>query len=177
MNKSRSYPIKKMTLTAVFMAMNIILSMEILSIPVPGGHLYFNDTVICLASLLLDPLGAFAVGGLGSFLGDALFYPEPMFVSLVTHGLQAVVISIVSHRLFGEKHRPAAAIIAVLIGAVIMVSGYTVGRIFFYGSKSVAVAIVKLPFEILQAALGVVAAPILAYPCGIKRQYDKLMRE
>jgi len=81
----------KITITALFMAMNIVLSS--FSIPVPGGHLYLNDIVICLASILLNPLEAFIVGGIGAFLGDLLFYPAPMFVSLVTHGLQAIVIS------------------------------------------------------------------------------------
>lgn len=174
MENRKKYSAKWMALTAVLMAMNIVLSMEILSVPVPGGHLYFNDSVICLASLLLDPLGAFAVGGLGSFLGDAIFYPEPMFVSLVTHGLQAVVISLISHKVFKDKSL-LGAIVAVLAGAVIMVSGYTIGRIFFYGAKSYAVAMVKLPFEILQAALGVVLGPILAYPLGLRKQFNKLL--
>ncbi|MDY5015726.1 MAG: ECF transporter S component, partial [Eubacteriales bacterium] len=105
-------------ITALFMALNIAMSS--FSIPVPGGHLYMNDIVICTAAILLDPLAAFMVGGVGAFLGDLFFYrfhaprvllglgvgaflgdlffyPTPMFVSLVTHGLQAVVISIFSH--------------------------------------------------------------------------------
>lgn len=175
MEKNNARSAKWMALTAMLMAMNIVLSMEVLSIPVPGGHLYFNDSVICLAALLLDPFGAFAVGGLGSFLGDALFYPEPMFVSLVTHGLQAVVISLISHRLF-KNGGILGAFVAVIVGAVIMVSGYTVGRIFFYGARSVSMAMVKLPFEILQAGLGVVIGPVLAYPCGLKKRFDKLLR-
>jgi len=71
------------------MAMNIALSS--FGVPVPGGHLYLCDVVICLAAILLNPFEAFVVGGVGSFLGDLLFYPAPMFVSLVTHGLQAAV--------------------------------------------------------------------------------------
>ena len=78
--------------TAMFMALNVALSS--FGVPVPGGHLYMNDIVICLASIILDPLAAFLVGGVGAFLGDLFFYPAPMFVSLVTHGLQAVVISL-----------------------------------------------------------------------------------
>ena len=89
---------KKMLLnlcvTALFMAINIVLSSSIFSVPVPGGHLYMNDVIICLASIILGPFSAFMVGGVGAFLGDLLFYPTPMFVSLVTHGLQAVVISV-----------------------------------------------------------------------------------
>ena len=84
---TREY-VRNLTVTALFMAMNVLLSMSIFSIPVPGGHLYFNDAIINTAAILLNPWAAFAVGGVGSFLGDMLFYPAPMFVSLITHGLQ-----------------------------------------------------------------------------------------
>ena len=85
-------PVKWLTVTAMLMALNIAMSS--FSIPVPGGHLYLNDAVICTAAILLDPLGAFIVGGVGAFLGDFFFYPAPMFVSLLTHGLQAAVVSL-----------------------------------------------------------------------------------
>ena len=92
----QSHPTKWITVCAVFMAMNIALSS--FSIPVPGGHLYLNDIVIVTAAILLDPLGAFLVGGIGAFLGDFFFYPTPMFVSLAVHGLQALVISLFAHK-------------------------------------------------------------------------------
>lgn len=79
-------------ITAMFMALNVAMSS--FGVPVPGGHLYMNDIVICTAAIILDPFAAFMVGGVGAFLGDLLFYPTPMFVSLATHGLQAVVISV-----------------------------------------------------------------------------------
>ena len=65
-----------LTTTALLMGMNIVLSLSIFSIPVPGGHLYFCDAVIDTAAILLDPLAAFVVGGVGSFLGDFFFYPD-----------------------------------------------------------------------------------------------------
>lgn len=92
----KNHPTKWLTVTAMLMAMNVALSS--FGVPVPGGHLYLNDIVIDTAAILLDPLAAFAVGGIGAFIGDALFYPAPMFVSLVTHGLQAVVISLLANR-------------------------------------------------------------------------------
>ena len=64
----------RLTMTALFMAFNIALSS--FGIPVPGGHLYLCDVAICLASILLGPFEAFAVGGIGSFLGDMIFYPS-----------------------------------------------------------------------------------------------------
>ena len=88
----------RLCVSAMLMAMNVVCSSSFMSIPVPGGHLYINDAVICTAAIILDPVSAFLVGGFGAFLGDLLFYPAPMFVSLVTHGVQAVVIRAVNER-------------------------------------------------------------------------------
>ena len=103
MNENR-FSVRKMTITALLMAMNIIMSTSVLSIPVPGGHMYLNDVIIVTAAVLLDPFSAFLVGGVGAFIGDMLFYPAPMFVSLVVHGLQAVVISLCVHKFFAQRN-------------------------------------------------------------------------
>ncbi len=155
--------------TAMFMAMNIALSS--FGVPVPGGHLYLNDVVICLAAIILDPLAAFMVGGVGAFLGDLFFYPTPMFVSLVTHGLQAVVISLISHRAL--KKRPVLASgIGVTLGAVIMVVGYSLGRAFIYSTPETA--LIKLPYQILQAAVGAAGGMLLCWKCGLHKVYTKM---
>ena len=157
----------RLTITAVFMAINIVLSS--FGVPVPGGHLYLNDVVICLAAILLNPFEAFVVGGVGAFLGDFFFYPAPMFVSLATHGLQAVVISLVSHKAF--KERPVLASgIGVFLGAVIMVAGYTLGRAYVY--STVEYAILKLPFQILQAVFGAALGMIICWRFGVHRLFD-----
>lgn len=162
--------VKWITVTAIFMGMNI--AMCAFGIPVPGGHLYLNDVVICTASLLLDPVGAFIVGGIGAFLGDLIFYPLPMFVSLVTHGLQAAVISILFRNLF-PNHRKLSATIAVLIGAVIMVTGYTLGKIYVYSTFEYAM--IKLPYEIAQALLGVAGSLILCFKGGLIDSFNRIL--
>ena len=153
------------------MGMTVILSMSIFSIPVPGGHLYFCDAVINTAAILLDPLAAFAVGGLGSFLGDMMFYPAPMFVSLITHGLQAVVVSLISHRLLRNKQLLSSSL-AVSVGAVIMVIGYTLGRAYVYSTPEYAV--IKLPFQFLQAGFGAVVAILLLYPMRVRTVFERI---
>lgn len=158
------------TFTALFMGMNIALCA--FGVPVPGGHLYLNDVVICTASLLLDPVGAMIVGGIGAFLGDFIFYPLPMFVSLVVHGLQALVISLLYRKLF-PKHRELAALIAVLAGAVIMVTGYTLGKIYVYSTFEYAM--IKLPYEIAQALLGVAGSIMLCFRCGLMNSFHKIL--
>ena len=169
-NTSR-FSVREISLTAILMAMNIVLSS--FGVPVPGGHMYLNDVVICLAAILLNPWEAFVVGGIGSFLGDFFFYPAPMFVSLVTHGLQAVVISVFSHKLMRNKPVLASGIGAA-IGAVIMVVGYSLGRAFIYSTP--AYAILKLPFQILQAVFGAVVGMLLCWKCGIHKLFTKTMQ-
>ncbi len=159
--------------TAVLMAMNVALSS--FGVPVPGGHLYLNDIVICTASIILDPLAAFMVGGVGAFLGDFFFYPAPMWVSLVTHGLQAIIISVFSHYVLKKKPVLSSGI-GVTIGAIIMVVGYSLGRAFIYSTPAYAVA--KLPFQILQAVVGAVFGMLLCWKFGIHKLYtNKLMKK
>lgn len=156
--------------TACLLAANAAASS--FSIPVPGGHFYLCDVVICTAALLLDPVSAFFVGGVGSFLGDLLFYPTPMFVSLVTHGLQAVVISLCSRHLF--RNRPVlGGLIGVILGSFLMVAGYTIGRAFIYATP--AYAIVKLPFEFLQAGVGAVAGMLLCYRYRLREWMQRFL--
>ena len=169
MDKNRENA-RRIAVTAVFMAMNIIMSS--FSIPVPGGHLYLCDVVICLAAILLNPFEAFVAAGVGSFLGDLLFYPAPMFVSLVTHGIQGAVISLMSHRLLTHKPKLASGI-AVSVGVVILVVGYTLGRAYVYSTPEYAV--IKLPFEVLQGVVGAVLGMILCWRCGIRKLYIRMM--
>ena len=171
MNDSRfrtAHPTKWLTVTAMLMAMNVVMSS--FSIPVPGGHLYLNDAVICTAAILLGPLGAFLVGGVGAFLGDFFFYPAPMFVSLVTHGLQAVVISRCAHGLF-QNHKRRGALVGVILGVIINVAGYSLGRTFVYTTAEAA--LLKLPFQIFQASFGAVAAMLLCFPAGLQKFWNR----
>ena len=160
----------RLTTAAVFMAMTIALSS--FGIPVPGGHLYLCDVAICLGAILLNPLEAFIVGGVGSFLGDMLFYPAPMFVSLATHGLQAVVISLIPHKTL--KNRPQLASgIGVTVGAIIMVIGYTLGKTFVYSTFEYAM--IKLPYEIAQGAIGAILGMVLCWKCGIHKLFNNMI--
>lgn len=167
-NEKQKKMIQWMCVTAILTAANVVMSS--FSIPVPGGHLYLNDVVICTAAILLDPVAAFFVGGVGAFLGDLLFYPLPMFVSLASHGLEAIAVSLIARYALPRKWYGAA--LGVTLGAVIMVTGYSLGRAFVYATP--ATALVKLPFEILQAGVGAVSGVVLCYPCGLSRRFDKM---
>ena len=168
MAQKRTIATIRITTAAVFMALNIAMSS--FGIPVPGGHLYLCDVVICTAAILLNPFEAFIVGGIGSFLGDLLFYPLPMFVSLVTHGLQAVVISLISHKTL-KSHPRTASGIGVAVGAIIMVIGYTLGKGLIYSTWEYA--IIKLPYEIAQGVIGAVFGMILCWKCRLHSLFSR----
>ncbi len=162
------FTVRKICFVALFTALNTALSS--FGIPVPGAHIYLNDTAICFASLILDPFSAFIVGGVGAFLGDFFFYPAPMFVSLITHGLQAAAISAISGK--KDKIPPIKrALLAISVGVLIMVTGYTLGRAFVYSTPQYAIS--GIPFEFLQAITGAVLGTVLLYKTPLKKQVMK----
>lgn len=164
-DKTFTHTTRWLCISAMFMALNIIMSS--FGVPVPGGHLYLNDVIICTAAIILDPLAAFMVGGVGAFIGDMLFYPLPMFVSLAVHGLQAVIISVFSHYIM--KQRPAlSAGIGVTLGVIVMVAGYSLGRAFIYSTPEYA--LLKLPYQILQAAVGAIAGMVLCFKFKLRER-------
>ena len=152
MSQKGKITVRQLTITAIFMAINVALSSSIFSIPVPGGHLYVNDIVICTAALMFDPFSAFA--------------------ALVTHGLQAVVISL-SVRYLGKKNETVGTVIGLVLGVVINVVGYSLGRAFIYSTPEQAA--LKLPFQILQASVGAAIAPVLCYAFKLKKVYTRYL--
>lgn len=163
-------PVLWMTMCGLFMA--LIIALSSFGIPVPGGKLYLCDIAITTAAILLDPVSAMFVAGMGAFIGDALFYPAPMFVSLVVHGLQGFVISWCAHHTF--KNKPLyGALLGVTLGTVILVGGYTLGKIYVYSTFEYAM--VKLPFEIAQGIIGAVSGIMITYGLGIRKIYTAML--
>lgn len=143
-NAQKSNATLAICITALFMALNIMMSS--FGLPVPGGHLYLNDVIICTAAILLDdPKAAFIVGGVCLF----------------------------AHR--GGKVSFKGAALGVILGAVIMVVGYSLGRAFIYSTPHYAY--IKLPYQILQAAVGAVGGLVLCFKAGLLERFDKMFRK
>ena len=84
------------------------------------------------------------------------------------------MISLIAHRLLKSRPKLASGI-AVSVGVVILVAGYTLGRAYVYSTPEYAV--IKLPFEFLQGIVGAVVGIILCWRCGIRKLYLKMMGE
>ena len=59
-------------------------------------------------------------------------------------------------------------------GAIVMVVGYTLGRAFVYSTPEYA--IMKLPFQCLQAGVGAVTSWILCCPLGLTRRFRSIVK-
>ena len=73
-----------------------------------------------------------------------------------------------------RRRENAAAIIAVSVGAVIMIAGYSLGRAYIYSTPEYA--ILKLPFQIAQAVVGAILGTLLVRKLKLGELIDKLFR-
>lgn len=100
--------------------------------------------------LVTRPPGCISCRRCGRVPRGFLFYPLPMFVSLATHGIRSVVMSLIVGR-YGRDNLPVV-LGATILGALIAIAGYTLGKAYVYSTWEYAM--LKLPFEILQAFIG-----------------------
>ena len=112
------------------------------------------------------------IAGIGSFIGDFLFYPLPMWVTLVTHSLQVLAIALVVGGRLGKLSKSRAAL-GLLLGAIIDLVGYGLGRAFIYGTP--AVAIMKIPFDVIAAIIGLGLAYYIYFHTGFVKQFKKVL--
>jgi uncharacterized membrane protein len=118
-------------MTALATIMTIVIQ-----IPYPGTSGYFNlgDTMVMLGGLLLGPVGGFFAGGVGSALADVItgwsFYAP---ITLVVKGLEGMAVGYLGSRVKGIAKINAMDVLAVFVGAIIMLSGYFIAQVFLFG--------------------------------------------
>lgn len=146
-----------MTQTAILIAIVAVTTM-VVNIPLPGvrGYINVGDTVVLLSSLLLGPLVGATAGALGSSLADLLLgYGHWAPWTFIIKGLEGFLAGWLYYKF--RKNAP----LSLSIGALVMVSGYFLVGILYYGF---GVAIVSLPGDILQGVASVALALLLASP-------------
>lgn len=169
-NKTAFFTTKWITYTAMLTAMVVAVS-YIPALPTPVGRVYWCDGIILLAAYLLDPLGAFIVGGIGTLLYDVLQSPSMMAASLVIHGLQAVIVSTLIHCVLPNLQKKKLwieivwAAAASIFAAVEVVLGYFTYRAVVYG---VPAAYAAIPRNIIQEVIGITLALLICYAARLK---------
>lgn len=164
--------VRQITFTAILTAITAALCS--FHIPLGFANLYLVDIAVCMAGILLNPFLASIAGGVGAFIGDLIFYPQAMVVTLIVRTAQVVVISVFSHYIL--KNKPfVSSLIGCVIGVLIMALGYSYFSVLFY--SRIEQAISKLPLETLQAVIGVTVALPLCYKTGLKDVFESYVKK
>lgn len=149
-------------MTALVMGMTLI---QIATTP-DGGYIHLGEIAMYFASFAFGPWVGAVAGGLGAGLADVVSgYPQWAPLTLVVHGLKCFIVGWIA---YGDK-TPLRLGLAVLVGGLIMVTGFFLGSglIPFLGGWSLAVP--SLLPNAVQAATGLLGAAVFfavaqAYP-------------
>lgn len=151
--------IRKLVFAALFAALSCVATM-VIRIPTPiGGYIHAGDAVVLLSAFLLGPWWGAAAAGLGSGLADliagyGLYVPGTFAIKFI--------VALLAGFLLGckfVKSPLASAIIAGVIGEIIMVLGYLAYEALVLGYGAAAVG--GVPMNCIQGAFGVIAGAAL----------------
>lgn len=152
--------IKKITTTALFMALCCIATM-IIKLPTPGtgGYVHLGDAFVVLSGILLGPVYGALAGGIGSALADLLggyFIYVP--ITLIIKAVIAGGVGLIYHKLAKNLHNSIVKCILCGIYSTLMVAlGYLFFEFFIYGSAALA----SVPANLMQGLSGLIISTIL----------------
>ena len=151
---------KKLVLGGLFAAVIFLLTF-LIHVPIPGGGGYIHpgDAAIYLGAFLLGPLYGALAAGVGSMLSDlAAGYVIYAPVTFIIKALMALIVALWVRRL-PDTTSAKALLLPLFIAAAWMVAGYFIFEIPTLGFGK---ALVGLPFNLLQGAVGVlIAIPLI----------------
>ncbi len=165
---------KKLVLTALLMALTFVATM-LVRIPLPPGYVNLGDMFVLLSVFILGPVLGTVAGGVGSCLADLIgFIPYVPGTLIIKSAMALVAYLIYSLLLKATKKDILAEIIGGICGAVIMAFGYFFYEILFF--ETAGVAIVNVPWNLLQGAVGVILSTIIMRILDATKVLEKLQK-
>jgi len=149
-----------LAMIGIFGALVCFLTIFII-IPIPATEGYFNigDIGVMIAGMLFGPIVGAIAGGVGSAIADMIFAPHYAIPTLIIKGLEGFVIGLITNPRKNYKKFNYRDIIAVIIGGLIIVSGYFIYQLFTYG---LVYALVEVPINIFQSVIAATSALVFA---------------
>ncbi|MGI6203708.1 MAG: ECF transporter S component [Anaerovoracaceae bacterium] len=153
-----------LVLTALMMGVIMVLTMLIrIPSPTTKGYINLGDAAIFLSVIMLGKKNGAVAAGLGSAMADALagyMYFAPW--TLVIKGLMAFVTGLVLERTSGRNGAAARGVQigGMIVGGLVMVTGYYFAEVIMYGSW--AVPLIEIPLNATQFTVGIIIAAILS---------------
>ena len=163
---------KKIVLTALFTALTAVATMFI-RIPLFIGYVNLGDVFVLLAVFVLGPILGTMAGAIGACVADLVGYITYAPGTLIIKALMALVAWLVCKVLTKITHKALIGeIIGGVFGAIVMAFGYFVYEILFF--VSAGVAIINLPWNLLQGAVGVVLSVAILRILKVTKVIDKI---
>ena len=164
---------KKLVMTALFMAMTMVATMFI-RIPLPLGYVNLGDAFVLLSVFILGPICGTISAGIGSGLADLFGYITYAPGTLIIKTVMAIVAWFIYQGLKKATNKTMLAeIVAGIVATLIMAFGYFFYEILLF--TTVGVAIVNVPWNLLQGAIGVVIAVSVMRVLSATKVLDKLV--
>lgn len=150
---------KKLVVTALFTALTMVATMFI-RVPLPLGYVNLGDAFVLLSVFILSPILGTVAAGVGSALADLFGYityaPGMLIIktamAIVAYLLYALILKATKKALLAE-------IVGGVAGTIIMAFGYFFYETMFF--STMAVAIVNVPWNLIQGAIGVVISTVV----------------
>ncbi|MBN2223915.1 MAG: ECF transporter S component [Deltaproteobacteria bacterium] len=166
MKKQKYLTPKRISLLALFCALVVVATIIIrLPIPATGGYFNLGDTIIFIASVLLGPVFAMIVGGVGSALADVIGgFAQYAPWTLVIKGIEGLIAGLLVLAFRADPKTMFGTLLTVVsfvIAGLWMTAGYFGAEYIIY-SLDWAPPMAELPFNLAQGGISAVIAGILA---------------
>lgn len=150
---------KKLVLTALFAALTM-LATTFIRIPIPLGYVNLGDAFVLLSAFVLGPVWGTLAAGVGSAIADVIGYAVYAPATLIIKSLSALAAYYVYKAVGVATGKPIVGeIFAGVALSIIMPLGYFFYEIMFF--ETAAVAIVNLPYNVIQGVVATVIATLL----------------
>ena len=131
---AKTYEVKQLVnvgIVAAFVTLAFV-GTTVIRIPIPatGGYFNLGDTFVMIAALLYGPIIGGLVGLIGPALSDAIGFPQFILATAIVKGLEGTIVGAIGGKSTGSSMtRP---VVALVVGIVILVSGYFIFEAFIY---------------------------------------------
>ena len=156
------------------MALTFVSTMFI-RVPLVLGYINLGDAFVLLSVFILGPVYGTIAAGVGSALADLFGYITYAPGTLLIKTVMAIVAYLLYKLLLkATKKAILAEIVGGVAGAIIMAFGYFFYETLFF--ETAAVAIINVPYNIVQGLVGVTIAVIIMRILKTTNLLDKLQK-
>ncbi len=165
---SRAFSPARIALVALLIAITFVFTYVIRLPVIPGGYLNLSDVAVSFIGFIFGPWIAAISGGVGTALADLQGYPQYAPFSLLSHGLEGLLIGLIA----GGRRSLPRMLLGWFLGSLAMIGGYFIADRVLSGTWALSIA--DVPGNTIQAVVGIVGG--LPLTLAMRRAYPPIDR-